>query len=68
MSIGLCPAVVSHAGQQRQRRVSACGIDCLEDPDILRRAKEEKDRRTGGRSYDPPIPPEVMPRIPKENA
>ena len=30
--------------------------------------QEEKDRRTGGRSYDPPIPPEVMPRIPKENA
>lgn len=48
--------------------MAACGIDCLEDPDILRRAKEEKDRRTGGRSYDPPIPPEVMPRIPKENA
>ena len=50
------------------RVMAACGIDCLEDPDILRRAKEEKDRRTGGRSYDPPIPPEVMPRIPKENA
>ena len=50
------------------RAMAACGIDCLEDPDILRRAKEEKDRRTGGRSYDPPIPPEVMPRIPKENA
>ena len=50
------------------RVMAASGIDCLEDPDILRRAKEEKDRRTGGRSYDPPIPPEVMPRIPKENA
>lgn len=28
------------------RVMAACGIDCLEDPDILRRAKEEKDRRT----------------------
>ena len=38
--------------------------DALEDPEILRRAKAEFVRRTGGKAYDSPIPAEVKPRIP----
>lgn len=43
--------------------MAGSAIDALEDPSIIQRAQEELKRRTGGRDYDPPIPPEVKPRI-----
>lgn len=43
--------------------MAGSAIDAFEDQSIIRRAKEELNRRTGGRAYDPPIPPEVNPRI-----
>ncbi len=46
------------------KAMAGAAIDALEDPEIIRRAKEEKERRTGGLAYDPPIPPDVKPRIP----
>ncbi|MFR6186734.1 MAG: hypothetical protein ACLUJG_15245 [Lawsonibacter sp.] len=36
--------------------MAASAIDALEDPEIIRRAKEELLRRTGGKTYQPPIP------------
>ena len=44
--------------------MAASAIDALEDPEIVRRAKEELQRRTGGRAYESPIPEGVNPRIP----
>ena len=44
--------------------IAASAIDVLEDPEIIRRAKEEFVRRTGGRPYASPIPADVKPRIP----
>ena len=41
-------------------------IDALEDPEIIRRAKEELLRRTGGKTYQPPIPAEIQPKIPRD--
>lgn len=38
----------------------------LEDPEIIRRAKEELLRRTGGKTYQPPIPAEIQPKIPRD--
>lgn len=43
--------------------MAGSAIDALEDPEIIRRAKEELSRRTGERRYDPPIPADVKPRI-----
>ena len=43
--------------------MAGSAIDALEDPTIIQRAKEEHKFRTGGRPYESPIPPDVMPRI-----
>ena len=43
--------------------MAASAIDTLEHPDLIVRAKEEFDRRTGGQAYVSPIPPDVTPRI-----
>lgn len=43
--------------------LAVSAIDALEDPEIIRRAKAEWSRRTSGREYESPIPPEVSPRI-----
>ena len=42
--------------------MAASAIDALEDPEIIRRAKEELLRRTGGKTYQPPIPAEIQPQ------
>ena len=55
---------MAHKGMVYAAKVmAASAIDALEDPDIIRRAKAEFVQRTGGRKYDPPIPPEVRPRV-----
>ena len=46
--------------------MAASAIDALEDPEIIRRAKEELLRRTGGKTYQPPIPAEIQPKIPRD--
>ena len=38
-------------------------FDALEDPEIIRRAKEEHRLRTNGQPYESPIPADVKPRI-----
>ena len=46
--------------------MAASAIDALEDPEIIRRAKEELLRRTGGKTYQPPIPAEIQPKSPRD--
>ena len=48
---------------QAGRVIAAAAIDALADPEIVRQAQQEKAQRTGGRSYDPPIPKDVRPRM-----
>ena len=43
--------------------MAASAIDALEAPAIIEQAKKEFQERTGGRSYDPPIPVGIKPRI-----
>ena len=43
--------------------MAGSAIDALEDPEIIRRAREKFCQRTGGQKYASPIPPEVKPRI-----
>ena len=62
VAVGKSP--MAHKGMLYAAKVmAASAIDALEDPDIIRRAKAEFVQRTGGRKYDPPIPPEVRPRV-----
>ena len=62
VAVGKSP--MAHKGMLYAAKVmAASAIDALEDPEIIRRAKEEFVRRTGGRKYDPPIPAGVKPRI-----
>lgn len=62
VAVGKSP--MAHKGMLYAAKVmAASAIDALEDPDIIRRAKEEFEWRTGGRNYDPPIPLEVRPRV-----
>lgn len=46
--------------------MAASATTPLEDPEIIRRAKEELLRRTGGKTYQPPIPAEIQPKIPRD--
>ena len=63
VSVGKSP--MAKKGMLYAAKVMAgSAIDAMEDPSIVQRAKEELRRRTGGRSYESPIPPEVGPRIP----
>ena len=63
VAVGKSP--LAHKGMLYASKViAASAIDALEDPEILRRAKAEFVRRTGGKAYDSPIPAEVKPRIP----
>ena len=43
--------------------MAGSAIDALEDPEIIRRAKEEHRLRTNGQPYESPIPADVKPRI-----
>ena len=62
VAVGKSP--MAHKGMLYAAKVmAASAIDAIEDPDIIRRAKEEFEWRTGGRNYDPPIPLEVRPRV-----
>ena len=55
---------MAHKGMLYAAKVmAASAIDTLEHPDLIVRAKEEFDRRTGGQAYVSPIPPDVNPRI-----
>ena len=55
---------MAHKGMLYAAKVmAASAIDILEHPDLIVRAKEEFDRRTGGQAYVSPIPPDVNPRI-----
>ena len=63
VAVGKSP--LAHKGMLYASKViAASAIDALEDPEILRRAKAEFVRRTGGKAYDSPIPAEVKPRTP----
>ena len=46
-----------HAAQA----MAATALDAVRDPELLARAKAELARRTGGKPYACPIPPEVVP-------
>lgn len=62
VSVGKSP--MAKKGMLYAAKVMAgSAIDALEDPMIIQRAKEEHKLRTGGRPYESPIPPDVMPRI-----
>lgn len=52
-------------GMLRAAKVmAASAIDTLEDPSIIQRAKDELQRRTGGKPYRSPIPNEIKPKLP----
>lgn len=44
--------------------MAASAIDALGDPELVQRAKDELQRRTGGQPYCSPIPQQVHPKIP----
>lgn len=46
---------------QAGRVIAGAGIDLLNDPGIIKTAKEEMNRRTGGVPFVSPIPKDVMP-------
>ena len=55
---------MAHKGMlQAARILAATAIDALDDPDLIARAKAEKERRTGGQPYICPIPAGVAPQI-----
>ncbi|MDB5369587.1 MAG: amidohydrolase [Roseomonas sp.] len=56
---GKSPA--AHKGMlHAAKAMAATGLDIIRDPELLARAKEELRRRTGGKPYACPIPPEVV--------
>lgn len=46
---------------QAGRVIAGAGIDLLNNPDIIRAAKAEMERRTGGVPFESPIPADVKP-------
>ena len=44
--------------------MAASAIDALNDPELVKRAKDELVRRTKGQPYRSPIPAEIKPKIP----
>ena len=63
-TVAVGKSAMAHKGLIYAGKVmAASAIDALEDPSIIRRAKEEFTRRTGGRKYVSPIPAGVKPRI-----
>ena len=55
---------MAHKGMlQAARILAATAIDALDDPDLIARAKAEKERRTGGQPYICPIPAGVAPQM-----
>ena len=57
-------SAMAHKGMLYAAKVmAASAIDALEAPAIIEQAKKEFQERTGGRSYDPPIPVGIKPRI-----
>lgn len=55
-------SALAHKGMlQAARVIAATAIDAIDSPQIIQRAKEEKERRTGGKPYACPIPPGVRP-------
>ena len=65
-AIAICDGItMAHKGMIYAAKViAASAIDALEDPEIIRRAREEFVLRTGGKPYVSPIPADVKPRIP----
>jgi aminobenzoyl-glutamate utilization protein B len=56
---GKSPA--AHKGMlHAAKAMAATGLDIIRDPELLARAKAELKRRTGGKPYACPIPPEVV--------
>ncbi|QEN89004.1 amidohydrolase [Labrys sp. KNU-23] len=57
---GLEPA--AHKGMvAAAKALASTAADCLSKPDLIARAKAELKRRTGGRPFESPIPPEILP-------
>lgn len=57
---GLRPA--AHKGMiLAAKTLASTAADCLNNPDIIERAKAEFEQRTAGRAYTCPIPPDVLP-------
>ncbi len=55
---------IAHKGMLYAAKVMAgSAIDVLTDPSVAAEAKEEMDRRTGGKKYVCPIPEDVKPQI-----
>lgn len=55
---------IAHKGMLYAAKVmAASAIDALTDPAVIAEAKEEMERRTGGRRYVCPIPEDVQPQI-----
>lgn len=58
-------SAMAHKGMLQAARVmAATAIDLIDDPQIIIRAKAEKDRRTGNEPYICPIPKDVRPPFP----
>ncbi|MEA4933621.1 MAG: amidohydrolase [Lawsonibacter sp.] len=55
-------SALAHKGMlQAARVIASTTIDAINNPEIIRLAKEEKDRRTGGKPYSCPIPEGIRP-------
>lgn len=63
VAVGKSP--LAHKGMLQAAQVmAATAIDLIDDPQIIARAKAEKDRRTGNQPYICPIPKDVRPPFP----
>ncbi len=59
---GMLPA--AHKGMVHVAKVMAgTAVDAIRDPGLIARAKEDHHRRTGGRPYASPLPPDATPPL-----
>jgi aminobenzoyl-glutamate utilization protein B len=55
---------LAHKGMVHAAKAMAgTAVDALRDPELVRQAKADHAARTGGRPYQSPLPPDVMPPI-----
>jgi aminobenzoyl-glutamate utilization protein B len=55
---------IAHAGMVHVAKAMAgTAIDALQNPELIRRAKEDHHKRTGGRPYESPLPADAKPAL-----
>lgn len=45
------------------KTISTCVLDLLVTPQLLKKAQDEHEARLAGRTYKPPVPPELKPPL-----